>query len=131
MNRVDTTAILEEIAYYDQREINADVISHWHEHIGHLTKAVASEAVAIHQKTSSERITPEHVNAIAAQIVERKPTQRPMRRAVMTAYTVTGAINDPCPNCEAQPGETCTNKATGQEAHAPCLARLIGKTIAA
>ncbi|TDP29891.1 hypothetical protein [Nocardia ignorata] len=131
MNRVDTAAILEEIAAYDQRDITADTITHWHDTIGHLPKDVASEAVSIHHKTSSFRITPEQLLDIATHITTRQ-TSAPhrKRRAVMLAYQVNGAINDHCPNCDAQPGHTCT-AATGEEAHAPCIARLVGKTTAA
>ncbi|WP_063023715.1 hypothetical protein [Nocardia niwae] len=130
MNRVDTTHILELVAEYDNREIHADLISEWHHAIGHLAKTVAIEAVNIHHKTSAYRITPNALLEIAEQIQQRPTSQRPMRRAIMLAYQVNGAINYPCDTCGAKPGDTCTAK-TGQEAHCPCVSRLTGKTIAA
>lgn len=130
MNRVDTAHTLETLREHDYREITPEDISEWHYAIGHLSRAVALEAVAIHTKTSPEYATPQHILAIANQIAERQPAQRPMRRAVMTTYTLTGAINDPCETCGAAPGETCTS-ASGQEAFCPCVSRLVGKTTAA
>ncbi|MFF4026896.1 hypothetical protein ACFYY5_29010 [Nocardia elegans] len=130
MNRADTTHVLDRITQYDARPVTGDHISEWHYQIGHLDRAVALEAVAIHHKVSTEPITPQHVLDLAEQIAQRVTTQRPMRRAVMTTYTLTGAINEPCPHCGAQPGETCTS-ASGHEAFAPCVARLLGKKTAA
>ncbi|MFC4128955.1 hypothetical protein [Nocardia rhizosphaerae] len=131
MNRADTAAILDEIAAYDQRPINADTISHWHNTIGHLNRNTASEAVAIHHKTNAYRITPEAVLDIAAHIATRTTSApQPKRRAVLAAYQVNAALSYPCPTCNAEPGHTCTS-ATGEEAHCPCVARLIGREIAA
>ncbi|MET8430069.1 hypothetical protein [Nocardia sp. NPDC004860] len=125
MNRADTGRVLAAIAEYDHREINADVITHWHEHIGHLDTKTALEAVAIHHKTSTWRITPAAVIDLANQIATRTTAQRPMRRAVGPAYQIAGAINYPCPHCGADAGHYCTS-ATGQEAFAPCISRLTG-----
>lgn len=129
MNRIDTTQILELIAQYDMREITADDITQWHFDIGHLDRAVADEAVRIHHKTNSARIGPEDVLEIAEQIHTRRDTQPRMRRARLGAYQVNAAMNYPCPHCGAEPGETCTSK-SGQEAFAPCVARLTGKVAA-
>ncbi len=130
MNRVDTANILDLISEYNLRQYGADDITTWHDAIGHLNRNVAQEAVTIHHKTSAERITPEHLLEIAEHIHGRQPTQQPMRRARMLAYQVNAAMNYPCPHCGAEPGETCTSK-SGQEAFAPCVARLTGKGIAA
>lgn len=130
MNRADTGRVLDRVAEYDAREITADLVTEWHYWIAHLDRAVALEAVQIHHKIAAEPITPQHVIDLAGQIAQRIPTQKPMRRAVMAAYNVNGAINYSCPTCGAQPDETCTSK-TGHEAFAPCAARLIGKTAAA
>ncbi|NKY60790.1 hypothetical protein [Nocardia flavorosea] len=131
MNRVDTVAILELVRDYDQREITPDLITEWHEQIGHLPKPAAVEAVHLHYKINPSRIDTQHVIDIAGEIAERKPSQRPMRRARMGAYHVNGAFSDQCPRCGAQPGETCTNPETGHETHAPCMVRLVGKKTAA
>jgi hypothetical protein len=138
MNRIDTTHIVEAIEQYealaDGREtvpIKGDTISAWHYEIGHLDKPVVEEAIAIHHKTNPEPIQPEHILEIAAHIQSRTETKPRMRRAVMTTYTLTGAINDPCDNCGAQPGDTCINPVTEQESHAPCVSRLVGKRAAA
>lgn len=44
---------------------------------------------------------------------------------VYDAYTVTGAINRPCPNCVAQPRQYCAPN--GAESKIPCLQRLSEK----
>lgn len=130
MNRVDTVHILETVTQYTLQETTPELISDWHYQIGHLDKAVAAEAVNIHHKTSAETITPQHVLDLATQIATRNPSQQRMRRARMGAYTTTGALNDPCDNCGAAPGETCTSK-SGHEAFSPCVTRLVGKRQAA
>lgn len=125
MNRFDTAEILYVVAEHDLREVTDHTISEWHQAIGHLPKAAALEAVTIHHKTNPEPITPTHVLAIAADIAQRKPSHRPGgSRAVMTAYTLTGALNRHCDRCHAEPGETCTNPITGRDAHSPCLVRI-------
>lgn len=132
MNRFDVQEILETVRDLDAREITADSITEWHEQIGHLPKPAAQEAVHIHHKTSSERITPQHVLALAAGIAERKPNQRPGRSRVVTqAYTLSGALSNHCPRCKAEPGEYCTNPVTGDVAHAPCLARFAEQKVPA
>jgi len=130
MNRIDTTQILELIAEYDLREITPADITQWHDDIGHLDKAVAEEAVNIHHKTNSYQITPEDILEIAEQIHTRHNIQPKMRRARLGAYQVNAALNYHCEHCGAEPGETCTSK-SGQEAFAPCVSRLTGKTAAA
>ncbi|AXK88538.1 hypothetical protein IU443_28425 [Nocardia farcinica] len=128
MNRADTTQVLELVAGYDCREITADLISEWHTAIGHLDRAVAEEAVHIHHKTTGFRITPEAVLDITQQIQTRTTTTpNRKRRARMGTYTITGAINDHCPDCGAQPGHTCTRH--GHETAMPCISRLLGRPV--
>ncbi|WP_280195930.1 hypothetical protein [Nocardia farcinica] len=128
MNRVDTASILDLISQYDQREIDADTITHWHQHISHLDRATVEEAIHIHHKTSAYRVTPEAVLDITQQIQTRTATPpAPKRRARMTTYTITGAINDHCPDCGAQPGHTCTRH--GHETAMPCISRLLGRPV--
>jgi hypothetical protein len=131
MNRSDTAQVLDRIAEYDNREITSEQISEWHYDIGHLDRDVAFEAVAIHHKVSTEPITPAHVLDLAQQMAQRKRTQQPMRRAVMGAYNVTGALNDPCPRCEAPAGQPCVHPGTQNQTHTPCIVRLLGKKTAA
>lgn len=131
MNRAETQQILDLVAEYDQREISGDMVSRWHDHIGHLDKTTATEAVAIHHKVNTWSITPQDVVHLAEQIGSRTSTQHPMRRASTYAYQTAGAINYDCPRCGATAGNTCTNPVTTKEAHAPCLARITGKTTAA
>lgn len=137
MNRVDTVHIVEAIEQYealaDSREtvpVTPETISAWHYQIGHLDRNIAEEAIAIHHKTNPDPIQPEHIREIAEHIQNRAETAPRMRRARMGAYTVTGALNDPCEHCGAEAGETCTSQ-SGQEAFAPCVTRLVGKTKAA
>ncbi|MFC5789586.1 hypothetical protein ACFPPE_06935 [Agromyces tardus] len=128
MNRVDIPEILELVG------ISATdiAITHWHTTIGHLGIATVREAIEIHQRANTFLPTAREILDIAADIHERdNPTLQPARRhAVMTAYTLTGSLNHACPRCGAKPGDTCT-AVTGLEAHAPCVARLTRKTVAA
>ncbi|WP_280357889.1 hypothetical protein [Nocardia otitidiscaviarum] len=129
MNRADTAQILAHIAEYDHRAIDADTITHWHHHIGHLDPATAREAVAIHHKLNPWKCTPESVLDIASQIPTRTTTEHPMRRARTGAYTITGALNDPCTDCGAPAGEFCTDTDNQQKA-APHISRLLGRPVA-
>lgn len=131
MNRFDTAEILYVVAEHDLREVTNTLIDEWHDAIGRLPKSAAVEAVNIHHKTSSETITPAHVLDIAADIAQRKPSQRSTRRASRAAYTALGALTVHCPRCKAEPGEPCINPITEREAHAPCLVRLVGEGIPA
>jgi hypothetical protein len=131
MNRAETQQILDLVAEYDQRETSGDMIATWHHQIGHLDKTTAEEAVAIHHKVNTHAIMPKDVIDLAEQIGTRTSTQHPMRRASMAAYQTAGALNYDCPRCGEPAGDPCKNPVTGQEAHAPCLARITGKTVAA
>jgi hypothetical protein len=131
MNRAETNQVLDYVTEFDQREIDADMISDWHYKIGHLDRTVALEAVAIHHKVNTWAIRPEDVLDLTQQMADRNVTQQPMRRASTLAYQTAGALNYDCPRCKAEAGTTCTNPVTGQEAHAPCLARTVGKQAAA
>ncbi|MFD6400709.1 hypothetical protein [Nocardia sp. NPDC060249] len=128
MNRLYIVAILEEIG------ISATdiAITHWTDTIGHLDPGTVREAIQIHYRANTFLPAAREILDIATNIHARNnPAPEPVRRhAVMTAYTLTGAINDPCPRCGAEPGHTCT-AVTGLEARIPCLQRLTGKTVAA
>lgn len=128
MNRFDIVAILEEIGI----GATDTAIRHWTETIGHLPAGLAREAIAIHQRANAFMPTASEIAEIAADIHARNnPAPKPTRsRAVMPAYTLTGAINDDCPTCEAPPGHTCI-AATGEEARIPCVTRLTRKAAAA
>lgn len=128
MNRADTTRLLDLVQQYDQRAITADLISEWHHQLGSITYTAAEEAIHIHHKTAAFAITPADVRDIAQQIQARTTSRpAPKRRARMGTYQVTGAINDPCARCGAEPGETCTRD--GHETAAPCVTRLLGRPI--
>ncbi|MFD3594388.1 hypothetical protein ACFWU5_16815 [Nocardia sp. NPDC058640] len=128
MNRLDIPEILDLI-----RIPATDIaITHWHTTIGHLDTETVREAIEIHQRANTFVPTAHEILDIAGDIHRRdNPPPEPVRRhAVMTAYTLTGALNHSCPRCGANPGDTCT-AVTGLEAHAPCVARLVRKVVAA
>lgn len=50
------------------------------------------------------------------------------KHVVMRAYTDTGALNIPCPHCDAQTDEPCT-KPTGRVSRVPCVARIANADI--
>ncbi|WP_280465648.1 hypothetical protein [Nocardia brasiliensis] len=138
MIRIDTAHILELIEEYQalaaQRQpqpVTADAITGWHRQIGHLDYDVTREAVGIYHKANQEPIQPGHIIEIAADVERRPKTTPRMRRAVMTAYQLGGALNYDCDECQAPAGEPCTNPVTQQHAHIPCLTRITGKTRAA
>lgn len=128
MNRFDIVAILEELGI----GASDTAIRHWSDTIGHLPADLAREAITIHQRANAFLPSASEIADIAHDIQERNnPTPKPTRsRAVMPAYTLTGAINEPCPTCEAPPGHTCI-AATGAEARIPCVSRLTRKAAAA
>ncbi len=128
MNRFDVVAILESLGI----GATDTAIRHWGDTIGHLNVDLTREAIQIHQRANTFLPSAREIADIAADIQTRNnPTPTPTRsRAVMPAYTLTGAINEPCPTCEAPPGHTCI-AATGLEARIPCVTRLTRKAAAA
>ena len=125
MNRFDIVAILESLGI----GATDTAIRHWGDTIGHLPIDLAREAIAIHQRANAFMPTASEIADIAADIQARNNPAPAKRHAVMTSYTLTGALNHECPRCGAEPGSTCTS-VTGLEAHAPCVSRLTRKAVA-
>lgn len=150
----DTIDVLSAIAAYDQRTIGKADVEAWHMALADLDRDLAMEAVVIHHKTSTERCKPAHVRSIAGGIRRRRVEAEHARRVaddtrppalmhgsgfdlnadghpVRDAYAVDGAINLPCPKCQAQPGHWCLNRDTGSPTRMPHIARLKAAHIAA
>ncbi|MEV6219832.1 hypothetical protein [Nocardia sp. NPDC051833] len=128
MNRFDIVAILEETGI----GATETATRHWGDTIGHLDPDLAREALHIHQRANAFLPSASEILDIANDIQARNnPAPTPTRsRAVMPSYTLTGAINEDCPTCEAPAGHTCI-AATGLEARIPCVSRLTRKAAAA
>ncbi|MGX1809693.1 hypothetical protein ACWIGI_28565 [Nocardia sp. NPDC055321] len=128
MNRAETSQLLHYVAEYDQREIDADLITRWHARLHELDLDVACEAVNIHHKVNPWAATPDEILKLASEIGTRTTTQAPMRRARMGAYNVTGSLNEPCGDCNAAAGEFCVNR-DGEQTAGPHITRLLGRPV--
>lgn len=154
MNANETIDVLSAIAAYDQRTIGKADVEAWHLAIGDLDRELATEAVVIHHKTSTERCKPAHVRSIAGGIRRTRVELENARRVaedtrppalmngsgyhlnadgapVEDAYDVNGAGNLPCRTCHAHPGQWCENPHTGNPAKIPHLSRLKAAHVAA
>lgn len=110
MNALEAEQLLERVADREARDYSAGEVWQWQGELARLNSDAAHEALRIHWATSAERVTPQHLLDIAREMLAPRLAVVGKRgRAVMPAYSVAGAINEPCERCHAEPGEPCLN----------------------